>query len=194
MANVGLFFGSFNPIHVGHIAIANYILETKIVDELWFVITPQNPEKQKLSLLDNHHRYAMVLRAIEPYPKMKASTIEFSLPTPSYTYLTLAHLFDRYKEHSFYLLMGGDNLASFESWKNYKSIIDQNKIIVYNRPGDNIPQHLLNHPSITYIQAPQFDISSSFIRKQIALKNNVRPYLPEAVWIYLDEMNFYKNA
>ena len=190
---IGLYFGSFNPIHIGHLAIANYIIEFTNLQELWFVISPQNPVKSKESLLDNYQRYYMVSQAIDAYPKMRASNIEFSLPQPSYTINTLVHLHEQYPEHTFSLIMGGDNLENFDKWKNYDEIISNYHIYVYNRPNDTIPDTYLEHPSITYLQAPQMEISSSFIRQCIKERKNVRAFMPEAAWKYLDEMNFYKK-
>lgn len=190
---IGLYFGSFNPIHIGHVAIANYIAEFSDLQEIWFVISPQNPLKNKESLLDNYQRYYMVNLAIEPYTNMRASTIEFNLPQPSYTIHTLIHLQEKYPQHTFSLIMGGDNLENFDKWKNYEEILAHYHIYVYSRPHTNIPQQFENHPSITYLQAPLMEISSSFIRNCIHNKKNVRAYMPESAWKYLDEMNFYKK-
>ncbi len=189
---VGLFFGSFNPIHIGHLAIANYMVEFTNLDELWFVITPQNPAKQKLTLLADSQRYYMVELAIEPFTKMKASRIEFTLPQPSYTIHTLIHLHELYPQHSFALIMGSDNLQTFNSWKNYKEILDSYSIYVYNRPNTQIPDEFKYHPAIEYVEAPLMEISSSFIRQSIKQGKNIRGFMPESAWKYLDEMNFYK--
>ncbi len=191
---IGLFFGSFNPIHIGHLAIANYMVEFANIDELWFVITPQNPEKQKTTLLADNQRYYMVQLAIESSPKMKASTVEFSLPQPSYTIHTLIHLHEKYPQHSFALIMGSDNLQTFHTWKNYREILEAYTLLVYNRPHTNIPEEFANHPSVQYIKAPLMEISSSFIRQSIKQGKNIRGFMPEAAWKYLDEMNFYKNS
>ncbi|HRS19004.1 MAG TPA: nicotinate (nicotinamide) nucleotide adenylyltransferase [Bacteroidales bacterium] len=189
---VGLFFGSFNPIHIGHLAIANYMVEFTNLDELWFVITPQNPAKQKSTLLADSQRYYMVELAIEPFTKMKASRIEFTLPQPSYTIHTLIHLHELYPQHSFALIMGSDNLQTFNSWKNYKEILDSYSIYVYNRPNTQIPDEFKHHPAIEYVEAPLMEISSSFIRQSIKQGKNIRGFMPESAWKYLDEMNFYK--
>lgn len=190
---VGLYFGSFNPIHIGHLAIANYILEFTDLQELWFVISPQNPLKTKASLLNDYQRYHMVCLAIEPYPQMKASTIEFSLPQPSYTINTLVHLQEQHPNHNFSLIIGGDNLKTFHTWKNYEEILNNYKIYVYNRPNDEIPKNFKQHPSISYVVAPLIEISSSFIRQSIKNNKNIRAFMPEQAWKYLDEMNFYKK-
>jgi len=190
---IGLYFGSFNPIHIGHLAIANYIVEFSDIDELWFIISPQNPEKNKTSLLQDYHRYQMVCAAIEEFPKMKASKIEFTLPKPSFTINTLLHLDEYYPQHTFTLIMGGDNLQTFNKWKKYETILSNYKILVYNRPHCIIPDEFKNHPSISYLDAPLMEISSSFIRESIHNKKNIRAFMPEAAWKYLDEMNFYKK-
>ena len=198
MKQVGLYFGTFNPIHIGHLAIANHMVEFSDLDEVWFVITPQSPFKQKKSLLDNHHRYQMVFEAVKEYPKLKPSKIEFDLPRPNYTVNTLAHLHDRYGEtHRFGLIMGEDNLKGLHKWKNYEVILDQYQIFVYPRISDkkglDVLEHSFSgHPKIQMIEAPIMQISSTFIRKNHQAGKNIRPLLPEAVWQYMDEMNFYR--
>lgn len=191
---VGLFFGSFNPIHIGHLAIANYMIEFTDIDELWFVITPQNPEKVKSTLLADSQRYYMVQLAIEPFIKMKASTVEFSLPQPSYTIHTLIHLHEMYLAHTFSIIMGSDNLQTFTSWKNYQEILNSYSLYVYDRLNTTIPEEFQHHSSIHIVQAPRMEISSSFIRQSIKQGKNIRGFMPEAAWKYLDEMNFYKNS
>ncbi|MCQ2606279.1 MAG: nicotinate-nucleotide adenylyltransferase [Bacteroidales bacterium] len=192
--NIGLYFGSFNPIHVGHLVIANYIVEFTQLDELWFVISPQNPFKEKSSLLDDYQRLRMVELAIEDIPHLRASSIEFSLPQPSYTVNTLAHLEDKYPQHTFSLIMGGDNLQSFKKWKNYQRILDGYTIYVYPRPEYTIPEEFKDLPNIQIVQAPLMEISSSFIRDCIQHNKNVQGFMPVAAWKYLDEMNFYKKT
>ena len=191
---VGLFFGTFNPIHIGHLAIANHLVEFSDLDEVWFVITPQSPFKQKKTLLDNNHRYQMVLEATESYPKLYPSKIEFNLPQPNYTIDTLVHLEENYTQgHQFSLIMGEDNLKSFHKWKNYETILDHYTLYVYPRISDGTIEHQFKaHPKINKIDAPIMEISSTFIRKQHAKGKNIRPLLPEAVWKYMDEMNFYR--
>lgn len=191
---IGLYFGSFNPIHVGHLVIANYLLDFSPIEELWFVISPQNPLKEKSSLLDDYQRLRMVELAIEDIPHLRASSIEFSLPQPSYTVNTLAHLADKYPQHTFSLIMGGDNIQSFTKWKNYQRILENYHIYVYQRPNYEIPQEFRNHEHITIVNAPLMEISSSFIRQCIAEGKNVQGYMPTAAWKYLDEMNFYKKS
>ncbi|MBA4745499.1 MAG: nicotinate-nucleotide adenylyltransferase [Muricauda sp.] len=194
MKKVGLFFGTFNPIHIGHLVIANHLVEFSDLDEVWFVITPQSPFKVKQSLLDNNHRYQMVFEAVQDYPKLKPSKIEFDLPQPNYTTNTLAHLDDKYgKDHQFSLIMGEDNLKSFHKWKNYEAILEHYSIYVYPRVSDgNIEHQFKGHPKITKVDAPIMEISSTFIRKAHKAGKNVRPMLPHSVWKYMDEMNFYR--
>jgi len=193
MKKTGLFFGSFNPIHIGHLIIANHIVEHHDLDEVWFVVTPHNPFKEKRSLLADHHRYRMVLEATEDYPKLKPSKIEWGLPQPNYTVNTLAYLDEKYPEHQFNLIMGEDNLRSFHKWKNYEVILENYHIYVYPRISDQkIVPELINHPKIHSVKAPIVEISSTFIRKAIPDGKNIRPLLPEKVWKYLDEMNFYR--
>lgn len=194
MKKVGLYFGTFNPIHIGHLIIANYMAEFSDLDEVWFVITPKSPFKVKKSLLDNHHRYQMVLEAIEDYDKLKVSTIEFNLPQPNYTVDTLVHLQEKYaKGYQFLLIMGEDNLKSFHKWKNYEVILDQYQVVVYPRISEGeTTNELLHNSKIHQIDAPIVEISSTFVRKAISQGKDVRPMLPNKVWKYIDEMNFYK--
>lgn len=194
MKKTGLYFGTFNPIHIGHLVIANHMAEFSDLDEVWFVITPKSPFKVKKSLLDNHHRYQMVTEAIADYPKLQASKIEFDLPEPNYTVDTLVRLREKYQgKHEFCLLMGEDNLKSFHKWKNYEMILEYHDIFVYPRIGEGtVPERFQDHPRIHLVDAPVMEISSTFIRKQHALGKNIRPMLPQAVYTYMDEMNFYR--
>ena len=196
MKRVGLYFGTFNPIHIGHLIIANHMVEFSNLDQVWFVITPKSPFKQKQSILDNNHRYQMVLEATEGYQKLKPSKIEFNLPEPNYTVNTLAHLSEKYgldAGYTFSLIMGEDNLRSLHKWKNYEVILDNHEVYVYPRISENRgPHQLENHPKIHRVEAPIIEISSSFIRKSYKAGKDIRPLLPESVWRYIDEMNFYK--
>ncbi len=195
MKRIGLYFGTFNPIHIGHLVLANHMVEFSDLDEVWFVITPQSPFKTNQSLLDNHHRYQMVYEALEDYPNLRPSKVEFDLPQPNYTINTLAHLYEAHGEsYHFSLIMGEDNLKSFHKWKNYEAILENHDIYVYPRISTGKTEDFLKqHPKIHQIEAPIMEISSSFIRKQHALGKNIRPLLPERVWKYMDEMNFYRN-
>nr|WP_288934428.1 nicotinate (nicotinamide) nucleotide adenylyltransferase [uncultured Allomuricauda sp.] len=194
MKKVGLFFGTFNPIHIGHLVLANHMVEFSDLDEVWFVITPQSPFKTKQSLLDDNHRYQMVYEAVQDYPKLKPSKIEFDLPQPNYTTNTLAHLDDKYgTDHQFSLIMGEDNLKSFHKWKNYEAILEHYSIYVYPRISHGEIEHQFKgHLKITKVDAPIMEISSTFIRKAHKAGKNIRPMLPYSVWKYLDEMNFYR--
>lgn len=191
--NIGLYFGTFNPIHIGHLAIANHMAEFSELDEIWLVVTPHNPFKKKSTLLDNHHRLEMVRLATEHYPKLKPSTVEFDLPQPNYTVNTLAVLEEKYPDYMFNLIMGEDNLKSLHKWKNYDVILERYGIFVYPRISEGVIEHQFkDHPKITKVKAPIMEISSTFIRSSIAEKKNIRPLLPEHVWSYADEMNFYR--
>lgn len=190
---VGLYFGSFNPIHVGHVIIANYFAEHSDLDQVWFVVSPHNPHKKKSSLLADHHRLTMVNIALEEYPKLKSSNIEFGLPQPSYTVNTLVHLQEKFPENQYCLIMGEDNLKSFHKWKNYEVILENHQIYVYPRI-DNLEKQpeLISHSNIQQVSAPRMEISSTAVRNGIKNGINIRPLLPDNVWNYLDEMNFYK--
>ncbi len=189
---VGLYFGTFNPIHVGHLIIANHFAEHSDLEEVWCVVTPQNPFKTKQSVLDNHQRLEMVYLATKEYPKIKPSDIEFQLPQPNYTVHSLAYLEEKYPKHEFALIMGEDNLASLPKWKNAEVLLDRYPIYVYPRKIEQSYAAVDLKGSIIKIDAPIIEISSSFIRKSIKSAKNIRPLLPESVWVYLDEMNFYK--
>lgn len=189
--HVALFFGSFNPIHVGHLIIANTMLQQESIDEVWLVVSPQNPLKERASLLADHHRLQMVQRAVEDNYRLRVCDIEMHLPIPSYTVVTLAALGEKYPDREFCLIMGSDNLASFHRWRNYEYILEHYHIYVYPRPGsEHCP--LRDHTSVTMVDVPMMDISSSFIRQQIAAGKDVRYLLTEPVYKYLTEMHFYE--
>ncbi len=189
---VGLFFGSFNPIHQGHLMLANYIVEFTELRHVWFVISPHNPLKKRQTLLEDHHRYQLVQVAIEDNPNFYASTIEFDMPKPSYTIDTLTYLQERYPEKEFYLICGSDIVQQLHKWKNHQQIIDNYHIMVYNRPNYDESAYI-GHPSFQFIDAPQFEISSSFIRKSLKEKKNMRYFLPEKVYQYILKMGFYES-
>ena len=190
---IGLYFGTFNPIHVGHLTIANHLAEYSDLDQIWFVVTPLSPFKKKSSLLDNHQRLEMVYLATKDYPKLKPSDIEFDLKQPNYTIDTLTYLIEKYPMHEFALIMGEDNLKSFHKWKNYELILENHSIYVYPRLTEGkLDTAFKNHAKIIYIDAPIMELSSTFIRNNIKGGKNVRPMLPDKVWHYIDEMNFYK--
>ncbi|MDD3723632.1 MAG: nicotinate (nicotinamide) nucleotide adenylyltransferase [Lutibacter sp.] len=191
---IGLFFGTFNPIHIGHMIIANYMVEFSDLEEVWFVVTPRSPFKQKETLLSNHHRLAMADIAIENYPKLKTSNIEFNLPQPNYTINTLIHLEEKYPNRQFCLLLGEDNLKGFQKWKNYETILKNYELYIYPRISEEkIKPEFVNHPKIHRVNAPIVQISSTFIRKGIKDKKDISIMLPANVWKYIDEMNFYKQ-
>jgi nicotinate-nucleotide adenylyltransferase len=189
---VGLFFGSFNPVHTGHLIIANFFAENTDMQQVWFIVSPQNPFKQKNSLLDEKYRFYMVNIAVEDNPKLKASNIEFHLPQPGYTSDTLTYLKEKYPNHEFSLLMGSDNLGSFHKWKNYEDILKHHSVYVYKRSGsEKISTHLSG--DIKFFDVPLLDISSTYIRQTIKEKKSVRYLVPEVVWEYLIEMHFYER-
>jgi len=189
---VGLFFGSFNPVHVGHLVLANYMLEFTDLHKIWFVVSPHNPLKEKKSLLAEHHRLQLVNIAVEYNTNMKASNIEFKLPQPSYTINTLTYLKEKHPEHNFVLIMGEDNLTNFHKWKNYEEILKHHEIYVYPRAKSEETE-LKNHSKIKFINAPIIEISSTQIREAIKNKKDVRYFLPEKVWEYIKEMHFYEK-
>lgn len=191
---IGLYFGTFNPIHVGHLIIANHMVENSDLDEIWMVVTPHNPFKKKNSLLDDHHRLELVYKATEEYTKIKPSNIEFKLPQPNYTAHTLAHISDLYKDKQFCLIMGEDNLKSFHKWKNFETILEHHKIYVYPRISEGkIATQFDGHPKIYKIAAPIVQVSSTMIRNGIKDGKNIKPMLTKEVWSYIDEMNFYRK-
>ncbi len=187
----GLYFGSFNPVHIGHMALANYMLSFTEMQEVWFVVSPQNPLKEKTGLLADHHRLELVHQAIGDYPGFRASNIEFSMPQPSYTIDTLARLEEKYPTKKFALIMGEDNLSHFHKWKNHEVIMERYALFVYPRLGArrNIYH---DHKNVHLVEAPQIEISSSFIRKSCAQGLDVKFFMPHQAWEYMDRMNFYK--
>ena len=190
---IGLYFGTFNPIHTGHLIIANHLVEFSDLDEVWLVVTPHNPHKKKNTLLNDYHRLEMVRLATEDYPKLKPSNIEFNLPQPNYTVDTLIHLEEKFPKHEFALIMGEDNLNSFHKWKNYEVILERYNIYIYPRISENKDEiQLLNHHKIHKIDAPIVEISSTFIRNGIKEKKNIKPMLPEKVWEFIDRNLFYR--
>jgi len=194
MQKIGLFFGTFDPIHNGHLQLATYFSEQTDLDEIWFVITPQNPFKQETKSLPNEDRLALVKKAIEGCPKLQISTVEFDLPQPNYTIHTLTKLKKQYPQHTFVLLLGADNMTAFDRWKDYDQILSQYEIYVYPRTTVNsIPQKFQNHPKISWTKAPKIELSSSQIRMGIQEGTDVSPLLPKSCWNYLMKNKLYRK-
>ncbi|MDB5281336.1 MAG: nicotinate-nucleotide adenylyltransferase [Bacteroidota bacterium] len=187
---IGLFFGSFNPVHNGHLIIANYICETTDLDKVWMVVSPQNPLKLKETLLRDYDRQHLINLAIEENKNLKASNIEFKLPKPSYTIDTLTYLAEKYPQHQFVLIMGSDNLVTLHKWKNYELLLKY-EILVYKRRGFEENPYPKNK-NIQFLEFPYLDISATFIRDNIKNGVSMQYFLPEPVWKYIDDMNWYK--
>jgi len=192
MKKTGLLFGSFNPIHSGHLIIAGYMCEFSDIEQLWFVVSPQNPLKDKSSLLADHLRLEMVNLAIENDNRFKSCNIEFRMPKPSYTIHTLTYLHDKYPGREFVLISGSDIFPTFHKWKNWERLLELYKFYVYPRPGTQ-DHELLRHPSVQLFDAPLVEISASFIRDSIRTGKNMSYYLPEKTYDYIREMHFYKK-
>ncbi|WP_149241249.1 nicotinate (nicotinamide) nucleotide adenylyltransferase [Dyadobacter sp. 32] len=187
---IGLFFGSFNPIHVGHLIIANTMATTTDLEQVWFVVSPQNPFKKSASLLHEFDRFDMVQRAIADNASLKATDVEFHMPKPSYTIDTLIRIQEKYPQHSFKLIMGEDNLSQFPKWKNYEQILEYTGLYVYPRP--NAAEHgYKHHPAVTFVEAPLLDISATFLRNHIKKGKSIRYMVPEAVEQLIRLKKFY---
>ena len=187
---IGLFFGSFNPIHIGHLIIANIMAETTDLKKVWMVVSPQNPFKPSKSLLHEFDRYDMVRAAVYDHYKIEASDIEFNLPKPSYTIHTLVHLTEKHPDKEFKVIMGEDNLINFVRWKNHERILEDYGLYVYPRP-DAQPSELKQHPNVKMVEAPMIDISATFIRKCIRKHHSVRYMVPDAVEEMIRIKGFY---
>jgi nicotinate-nucleotide adenylyltransferase len=188
----GLFFGSFNPVHIGHLAIANYMIEFTDLDQLWFVISPQNPLKTRSTLLEDHKRRILLEISLEDDDRFRVCDIEFKLPKPSYTMDTLAYLKELHPKNEFVLIMGSDGLKTFRKWKNYKIIEDHYARYIYPRPGFSIDP--AEHHNIRLVDAPQMEISSTFIRQALKSKHDIRHFLPHKVYEYITQMHYYQNG
>jgi nicotinate-nucleotide adenylyltransferase len=187
---IGLFFGSFNPIHIGHKVIASYLVDFTDLDRVMFVVSPQNPLKQKKNLLDQYQRLQIIRAEIEDNSKLEVSDIEFDMPKPSYTIDTLVRLKEKYPANDYSIIMGSDNLQNFHKWKNYEQILEDYSVYIYPRPGYEISG---SHKKIHVIEeVPQMEISSSFIRQSIKEGKDISCLMPEKAWVYMDEMNFYR--
>ncbi len=189
---VGLFFGSFNPIHVGHLIIANHLATHTDLDKVWMVVSPQNPLKPKKTLARDFDRLHLVRLGIGDNPRIEASNVEFNLPKPSYTIDTLAYLTEKHPEKTFALIMGGDNIASLHLWKNYEQLLANFDIYVYQRPGTELGP-LATHPRVKVLEAPLLDISATYIRDCLKKGQSVRYLVPETVFEYLKDNTLYKS-
>ncbi len=178
---IGIFSGSFNPIHIGHLALANYLCEYEDLDELWFMVSPHNPLKEKGELMEDAFRLKLVELAIQGYPKFHASDFEFHLPQPSYTVHTLEKLCEAYPQHRFYLIIGSDNWASFHRWREWERILDENHLLIYPRPGYPVDKAVLP-ANVRLVECPVFEISSTFVRQSFQQGKDVRYFLHPEVY------------
>ncbi|MFY8133083.1 MAG: nicotinate (nicotinamide) nucleotide adenylyltransferase [Bacteroidia bacterium] len=191
---VGLFFGSFNPIHNGHLILAELILEKASLNECWFVLSPHNPHKKKSSLLDQNHRLFLLQEVLKNHPNLKISTIEFKLPQPNYTINTLVHLKEQFPEIDFHLIMGMDNLENFLHWKSPEEIMEIANLLVYPRVGHQIPSWAENHSKISVIETPMIEISSTIIRERVKSGLTIHGFVPEIVAHLIDKEGFYRSS
>ena len=187
----GLFFGSFNPVHMGHLMIANYMIEYTDLQQLWFVVSPQNPLKKKHTLLNDYERLIMLEYAIEGEKRFEACDAEFRMPKPSYTIDTLTYLKELHPSREFVLIMGSDGLLTFNKWKNHKIIQEMYVRYVYPRPG--YKPDPADHPNMVLVDAPQIEISSTFIREAIRKNHNIQYFLPPKVYRHILKMHFYEK-
>lgn len=188
---VGLLFGSFNPIHSGHLILANIIKESTSLQQVWFVVSPQNPFKSRGTLLHEFDRLDMVRAAIDDNPDFQASDIEFNMPRPSYTIDTLTYLTERHPDYQFQVIVGEDNLKHFHKWKNHEIILNSYGLIVYPRPH-TADSHLKDHPNIKVVRAPLLDISATFIRNYAAKGKSIRYLVPDPVEELIRVKKFYQ--
>lgn len=188
---IGLFFGSFNPIHVGHLIIANHILNETALEKIWFVVSPQNPFKTSATLLNEYDRLHLVRTAVEEDPRIRASDIEFTLPKPSYTVNTLAFLSEKYPEHAFSIIMGSDSFQNLHKWKNYEVIIKRCPVYVYLRPGFEVVNTI--NAKLTIVDAPMLQISATQIRELIKNGKSVRYMIPQPVIEEIEKGGYYRK-
>lgn len=190
--NIGIFSGSFNPIHIGHLILGNYITEFTDIDEVWYLVTPLNPLKRDTTFLDEDIRLEMVKLALDDYPNLRASDFEFSLPRPSYTIVTLDELSMKYPEHNFSLIIGADNWEKFEQWKEYTKILDKYKIFVYPRLGYRLSISSKLKNRVEALDSPIVEISSTFIRESISTRHDMKSMIPQKVYEYIRANELYK--
>ncbi len=188
---IGLFFGSFNPIHHGHLIIASSILNEKLVERVWFVVSPHNPLKESKSLLNEKQRYYLTSLAVEDDERMRVTDVEFNLPRPSYTSITLAHLSEKYPQHEFFVILGGDSFQNITKWRNYTFILENYPLIIYNRPGFEISDNL--GAQLIFVDAPLLGFSASGIRKMIKERKSVKYFLPEKVIEEIEKGGYYRK-
>lgn len=190
---VGLFFGSFNPIHNGHVILAELILEKASLDECWLILSPHNPHKKKNSLLHQNHRLFLIQETLDNHPALKINTVEFKLPQPNYTINTLVHLKEKNPEVEFFLIMGMDNLEGFMQWKNPNEILDIAHILVYARMGYSFPEWAIQHPKVSEVPTPIIEISSTLIRDRIKNKVSIYGFVPDRVADLIEKNGFYSS-
>jgi nicotinate-nucleotide adenylyltransferase len=190
---IGLYFGSFNPIHNGHLIIANYIVQNTDIEQVWFVISPQNPLKKSGTLLNEYHRLYLVQVSIEDEPALKVSDIEFRLPKPSYTIYTLTYLEEKFPNHSFSVIMGSDSFGNLPSWKNYKQLLQNYRVLVYERPGFKV-ENIYEEADVLFLKAPLLEISSTYIRKIIKEGKSIRYLVPEKVKMEIERNGYYRHT
>jgi nicotinate-nucleotide adenylyltransferase len=188
---IGLYFGSFNPIHTGHLIIANHIRQQAGLNQVWFVVSPQNPLKPSASLLNEFHRLALVHLAIDDEPGLKASDIEFRLPRPSYTADTLAYLREKYPQHQFSIIMGSDSFQNLQHWKNPDYILNNHRIYVYKRAGANIEESI-SVPNVKVLDAPLLQISATHIRNSVKSGRSIRFLVPDKVKDEIEKNGYYR--
>ncbi len=188
--NIGLYFGSFNPVHSGHLIIANHILNETSLERVWFIVSPQNPFKGNATLLNEYNRLHLLKLATEDDPRIKVMDIEFGLPKPSYTSVTLAHLVEKYPQHEFSIIMGSDSFQNLHKWKNAEYIIRNYPVYVYLRPGFEIQNHV--NARLHIVEAPLLQISATQIRQLIKERKSIRYMVPEKVREEIEKGNYYK--
>ncbi len=188
---IGLYFGSFNPVHIGHLIIANHAVNYTELNQVWFVVSPQNPFKQSASLLNEYHRLHLIKSAIDGENKLRASSVEFNLPKPSYTVDSLAYLNEKYKEFSFSILMGSDGFQNLNKWKNYDVIVKNHPFYIYERPGFEIEQTF--GATVHFLKAPLLEISSTMVRELIKEKKSIRFLVPDSVKAEIESAGYYRS-